>query len=507
MSFILLLIILGIISAGLTYITAKIWNKSKSWIMSFFQYFIGLLFIVSGFVKAVDPLGTSYKMEEYFQEFQSLFENTWFSFINPFWHFLEQYSLFMGIVMIILEMLIGIMLIIGFKPKLSAWLYLLLVLFFTALTGYTYLTGYVPQGVSFWHFSQWGEFQETNMKVTDCGCFGDFIKFSAWHTFLKDIYLLIPGIYFLFRAKDMHQFFGKIFRLSIVAVSIILIYIFSLTNSAWNLPMIDFRPFKEGVNIKERLKLETEAAANVQELSVVLKNSKTGNIVDIPSAQYEANISQYPDSVWTIKDRIFSEPSVPVTEISDLAIEDYDGNDHTDEILSYPDYTLLIVSSKMKGEPEPYTFTVKDTVFMSDTVKFVDTIFVNDTIPYTNSDSFKIVKKIKEINDKEVQGYNYIWDSDYLKKFVKYINPVVQAAKKNGVKVIALAPSTKEMTDDFNKDGGPDVPYYNVDDITLKTIVRSNPGVLLIKNGTIIKKWHYRKVPDFDVIKKKYIMQ
>ena len=507
MSFTLLLIILFIVSLILTYVTAKVWNLSKSWVMSFFQYFIGLLFIVSGFVKAVDPLGTSYKMEEYFQEFQSLFEHTWFSFINPMWHLMEHYSLFMGIVMIIFEIVLGIMLIIGYKPKLTAWLYMLLVLFFTALTGYTYLTGYVPQGVSFWSFSQWGEFHETNMKVTDCGCFGDFIKFSAWHTFLKDVYLIIPGIYFLIRAKGMHRFFGKFIRTSIVIAGIILVYIFSLANSSWNLPLIDFRPFKEGVNVRERMKLENEAAANVQELAVLLKNKETKDIVEIPSKQYEANISQYPDSIWSIKDRIYSEPTVPITEISDLAIEDYEGNDHTDEILSYPDYIFIVVSSKMKGEPEPYTYTVKDTVFVEDTVKIIDTIFVNDSIPYTNSDSFRLVKNIKEINDREVQGYNYIWDAGYLKRFIKYINPVVAQAKMNGIKVIALAPSTKEMADDFVKDSGLEIPFYNVDDITLKTIVRSNPGLVLMKNGIIIKKWHYKKVPDFETIKENFIRQ
>ncbi len=505
MSFTILLIILGVISAGLTYITAKIWQISKSWIMSFFQYFIGLLFIVSGFVKAVDPLGTSYKMEEYFQEFQSLFENTWFSFINPFWHFMENYALTTGIFMIIFEMVLGIMLIIGFRPKLTAWLYLILVLFFTALTGYTYLTGYVPQGVSFWHFSQWGEFQETNMKVTDCGCFGDFIKFSAWHTFLKDIYLLIPGIYFLIRAKDMHRFFNKYVRGVVLAISILFVYFFSLANSSWNLPMIDFRPFKEGVNIKERMQLENQAASNVTEIAVRLKNRKTGNIIELPSAQYESSLREYPDSIWSIKDRIYSEPTVPITEISDLAIEDYEGNDLTDSLLSYPDYSLWIVSSKMQGDPEPITYIVKDTVYQTDTVFVADTIFVNDSVPYINKDSFYIVKVIKEINDVEKQGYNYIWDADYLKKFVKYIDPFIESAKKNGIIVIGIAPSTKEMVQDFVKDGGPDIPYYNADDITLKTIIRSNPGVVFMKNGTIIKKWHYKNLPDFEMVKEKYL--
>lgn len=473
--------------------------------MSFLQFFMGILFIVSGFVKAIDPLGTSYKMEEYFQEFQSLFESTWFSFINPFFVFLEHYSLLISIVLILFEIVLGIMIIIGFKPKLTAWFYLLIVLFFTVLTGYTYLTGYVPQGVSFFDFGNWSEFSEYNMKVTDCGCFGDFIKISAWYTFLKNVFFLIPCIYFLFRHKDMHQFFNSAIRWIVVVGSMILLYFFILSNYSWDLPLVDFRPFGDGVNIREQLKLETDAQIATQELSIILKNKETGNIVEIPSKQYYATRDQFPTELWSIKDRIYSEPTVPKTEISDMGFENFEGKDLTEDVLNYKDYSIIIISWKMKGDPEEYTYKVKDTLFSIDTIITADTIFINDSIPYTNNDSFRVVKNIQEITDKEMHGYNYIWDKEYLKSFVKTINPFVEKAQQEGIKVFAVVSATPEMVEDFKKDGGPDIPYLNSDDITLKTIIRSNPGVLLLKDGVLIKKWHYKKLPDFETIKKNYM--
>jgi len=506
MSLTVFLIVLFVLAAVSTFLLSKRLETWKNKLMSFIQFFLGYLFIVSGAVKAIDPLGTSYKMEEYFQEFQTLFETTWFSFLTPFFHYLEQYSLGIGIIMIIAEMILGIMLIIGFRPKLTAWLYFWLMLFFTALTGYTYLTGYVPQGVHFFNFSNWGEFAETNMKVTDCGCFGDFIKISAYHTFLKNIFFLIPIIYMLFRYKDMHQFFNKAIRHIIVFAGIVLIYIFNLSNYAWDTPIVDFRPFKEGVNIRKQLALENDAMANIKEIAIVLKNKNDNTVLEIPSEQYYKNIDQYPSDTWTIKDRINSEPAVPITEISDMSIEDFEGNDFTEDILANPNYSFMIVSWKMKGDAEEYKYTVKDTVFSIDTIFINDTIFVEDT-PYVNKDSFKVVKSIKSITDREKTGYNYIWDKDYLKTFIKYINPLVENAKKNNINVFVVVSGTQEMVDDFKKDGGPDVKYYNADDITLKTIIRSNPGIVLMKDGTIIKKWHYKKLPSFEKIKSTYIKE
>ncbi|MEZ4908130.1 MAG: DoxX family protein [Saprospiraceae bacterium] len=505
MSFGVFVIILIILSAISLFLLVKFTNKEKSYIVSFLQFFFGYLFIVSGFVKAVDPLGNSYKMEEYFQEFQSLFEPTWFSFLVPMFKVFEHASMGFGNFMIILEIVLGVMLLIGFKPKLTAWLVFLVMAFFTVLTGFTYLTGYVPMEANFFQFSKWGEFAETNMKVTDCGCFGDFIKFTAWQTFLKNMIMIIPVIYLIWKNSKMHQFGNPFLRWTITLASIVGFYLFILSNYSWGLPMVDFRPFKEGVNIREQQQLEQDALANIEEKSIVIFNKDNGKTITIPAQQYYDNIDEYSTSSFEIKDRIFSEPTVKETEISDFYIEDMDGNDSTIDLLSNPDYSFMIVSWRFPGEGESSTKVVKDTLFRYDTIRISDTIFVDGVKPYINTDSFNIVKSIDTVVDKTIDIYNYIWDADFMKVILKYINPLVNDAIKDNKQIFFITSANYEMIEDFISDGGPNIKYYNSDDITLKTIVRSNPGIVLLKDGKIIKKWHYKKLPEYSKIKSEYM--
>ena len=182
-------------------------KKSKAWWMSYLQNFTGLLFIFSGFVKAIDPLGTAYKMEQYFAEFETTFQATSASFLAPLFPWLSEYSIGFSVFMIVLEIILGIMLVVGSRPKLTAWLFLLMILFFAFLTGFTYLTAYVPSGVNFFDFAQWGPYKETNMRVTDCGCVGDFLKLVPRVSFFKYLVLLVPAILFVLQSKLMHQFF------------------------------------------------------------------------------------------------------------------------------------------------------------------------------------------------------------------------------------------------------------------------------------------------------------
>ena len=110
-------------------------KKQKSLLMTYFQNFCGALFIFSGWVKAIDPLGTAYKLEQYFAEFESTFADTWMSFLSPMFPWLSEYSVGFSVFMIVLEIVLGIMLIIGSRRKLTSWLFLIIVAFFTFLTG------------------------------------------------------------------------------------------------------------------------------------------------------------------------------------------------------------------------------------------------------------------------------------------------------------------------------------------------------------------------------------
>ncbi len=221
------------ILTGLIYMFRnKKWVDFKNVPMSFVQNFVGSLYLFSGFVKAVDPLGTAYKMEQYFAEFEKTFDDTWFSFMSGLFPVMSEYALALSIFVIVFEIALGIMLVTGMAKKFTAWAFLLLIIFFTFLTGYTYLTGYVPteniveiakegqenltllEGVAadslysgwtaadttkpnFFKFSTWGPYVETNMKVTDCGCFGDFLKLGASHIFPQRPFLAFTR-YFVF---------------------------------------------------------------------------------------------------------------------------------------------------------------------------------------------------------------------------------------------------------------------------------------------------------------------
>ena len=146
-----------------------IWQKSNHWLITFLQSFCGALFIFSGWVKAIDPLGTAYKMEQDFGEFRVTFSQTSLKGLADLFPVFAEYAIVFAVIMIVLEIVLGIMLLFGIFKKFTAWTFFLLILFFTFLTGFTYLTGYVPEGVNFFSFSQWGDYVETNMKVTGCG--------------------------------------------------------------------------------------------------------------------------------------------------------------------------------------------------------------------------------------------------------------------------------------------------------------------------------------------------
>ncbi len=179
---------------------------------------IAITFIFSGFVKLVDPIGSAIKFEEYFSEYV----------LNL--PFLIPYALPFAIFLIIAELILGVKLLVGFKPKITTWAIAVLMLIFLFLTFYTATTG----------------------KVSDCGCFGDAIKLSPWGTFYKNVFFGALVLLLLFNLEYIKPWFGK-------AASIWIPFL-SLIGSLWitfyvlnHLPIIDFRPFKVGNNIPENM--------------------------------------------------------------------------------------------------------------------------------------------------------------------------------------------------------------------------------------------------------------
>lgn len=486
-----LLLYVGIAAVMLTILVPYLRGKVSNYLVSFLQNFAGSLFLFSGWVKAIDPLGTAYKMEQYFAEFESAFSGTWFSFLAPLFPKLAEASVGFAVFMIVFEMVLGLMLITGLLRKFTAWAFFLLVAFFTVLTGFTYLTGYVPEGVNFFAFSQWGPYVETNMKVTDCGCFGDFIKLEPKVSFLKDVLLLVPAVIFLSFHRHMHQLFNAGTRWVLTALATGGFIAYCLSNYQWNLPHMDFRPFKEGVDIAEQKALEEEAMANIEVIGYKLTNKETGETLELSFDDYMARFKEFPKANWEFE-QIKTEPKIEPTKISDFSVENGQGEVLTEELLSQPGYTFLVVAHKLKGKREG-----------QEEVVVQDTAYVVDTLRDGNAE--RMVQR-RLVSDRTELVDHYTWKPDYIQRYTLHVNPVLEAARAAGHTVVAVTSlADNQKIASFRKHSGSDYPFLEADDILLKTIVRSNPGIVLMKHGKIVKKWHYSKLPAYEMIEAKHL--
>lgn len=183
------------------------------------RIFVGAMFVFSGFVKLVDPIGSQYKFEEYFSA----------SVLDM--EFFIPYALTFSIILILAEIMLGVMLLIGFKSKFTVWSLLLLTLIFLFLT---------------WYSAYYN-------KVTDCGCFGDAIKLTPWETFWKNVLLIALIIIMLFRVKDIKELLPK--KITVLVTLIAVISFSYITYHVLNhLPIIDFRAYAVGKNIPEGMK-------------------------------------------------------------------------------------------------------------------------------------------------------------------------------------------------------------------------------------------------------------
>ena len=169
------------------------------------------------------------------------------------------------------------------------------------------------------------------------------------------------------------------------------------------------------------------------------------------------------------------------------------GSDISEELLSNPNYSFMIIAYKLKAAGEE---TVAELV--TDTIYAIDTVAVEDTI--------KLVRRIDKVDKRQVEKTVYNWNPDYMAPWVTKVNPLAEAAEEAGFKTFALtAFAGEDKLASFKAATGSGYPFYTADDILLKTIVRSNPGVVLLKNGRVIQKWHHKQLPDFEEIKEKYI--
>lgn len=355
------------------------------------RFLLGITFIFSGFAKAVDPLGSFYKIQDYLTAFGMI---SWFPFILP---------LFIGIVLSAVEFSVGVFLFLGIRKNRASTLALLLMGVMTPLTFYLALAD----------------------PVSDCGCFGDAWVLTNWQTFGKNIVLLIAAIS-VFKWKGLIVRFVTAKMEWMVSLYTFL-FVFALSfYCLGNLPILDFRPYKIGANIKAGMEIPPGAKLSVFEGRFILeKNGK----------QQEFTLENYPDSTWkfietrTILKEKGYEP--PIHDFSMMSLET--GEDLTDSVLTDKGYTFLLITPR-----------------------------------------------IEDADDSNIDLINEIYDYSV----------------ENGYGFYALTSSPENEIELWRDKTGAEYPFCQMDDITLKTIIRSNPGLMLIKDGTILNKWSDNQLPD-----------
>ena len=260
-------------------------------IVGFCRIFVGVLFIISGLIKLNDPLGFSFKLEEYFSA----------AVLNL--TFLEPLALAIAILVVIVEVLLGIFLLLGFWPKITTWSLLGMIIFFTFLT---------------WYSAYYN-------KVTDCGCFGDAIKLTPWESFTKDIVLLILIIPLVLGIRHIKPLFSSKVNRFLVALSLASCVLFC--NYVLNhLPAVDFRPYKIGANIQEGMEIPEDAPKAIYEYAWKFDDNGQEKVI-VTNGEYPATSGTFV-GVETTEVQAGYEPPV-----HDFTIE-MDGEDFTGEFLT-----------------------------------------------------------------------------------------------------------------------------------------------------------------------------
>ena len=262
------------------------------YLVHFSRLFVGILFIISGLIKLNDPVGFSYKLDEYFSP--TVFD---MPFVLPF-------TLALALFVVILEVVLGVMLLVGFKVKFTVWSLLLLILFFTFLTFYSA------------YFD----------VVKDCGCFGDALKLTPWQSFTKDIVLLVFILILFFGQKYIKPLLSEKFAM-IASILGLLGSCFLGYYVLNHLPVIDFRAFAIGKNIQKGMEYPVGAQKSVYEMIFVYK------INGVSKEFTDKQIINIPEGAIFVerKDKLITEGYVPT--IHDFTLEK-DGTDYVSEILN-----------------------------------------------------------------------------------------------------------------------------------------------------------------------------
>lgn len=267
---------------------------------------VGLLFIFSGLVKANDPLGLSYKMQEFFEIWG--------------WQRFDSWSLFMSVMMNAFEIIAGFALLFGWRIKLFSWLLLLLIVFFTFLTGYTYITG-APK---------------------NCGCFGDCLPISSKTSFLKDVVLTILIGFLFWKKKYIKPLLGE--RVNTISMMAVTVFAFGFQWYTLSyLPVVDCLPFKKGNNIAEKMKMPANAIPD--STVITFKYKKDGKEVEFTASEFPKDFNTTTYQFISRYDKVVRKGSNNEPPIKGFVLSGDTDADSTMFVLARP-YAVLLFCEK-----------------------------------------------------------------------------------------------------------------------------------------------------------------
>jgi uncharacterized membrane protein YphA (DoxX/SURF4 family) len=407
---------------------------------------VGVLFIFSGLVKANDPLSLGYKMQEFFEIWNDeLAKGTFFlnhSLINVF-NFFHEHSLALAIVMIAFEIIAGAALLLGWKMKLFGWLLLLLIIFFTFLTGYALLSG----------------------KFKNCGCFGDCLPISPKTSFLKDLFLLVL-ISFLFtqRKKINPLFSARATALWMLVVTILSFGIqwYMLTY----LPLADCLPYKKGNNISEKMKLPADAIPDSTVISFVYL--KDGTLFKFPADSVPKNLNnkeylfvkQEDDSLKKIAVYIKGGKKIEFT--ADKFPDDFNSTTYT--LISRYD---KVVRKGKNNEPLIKGFSLSGITNEDSTQIVLDQVYA--ILLFCEDFSVPVSK----------------WKDSFSKLYA--------VAKEKNIPAYLVTTQPAEAAKAVSGTSFADIQIFKCDYTAIRTAARTNPCIYLLEKGTILGKWSYHK--------------
>jgi len=374
--------------------------RRENFALKLSRVFVGLVFLYSGFVKAVDPLGSNYKFIDYFDAWGM--------------HWMNPAALSMSFLLSMAEFVIGGLLLFKVLPRMGRWFALVFMVIFTPVTLYLAM----QQQVS------------GHELVHDCGCFGDALILTNWQTFWKNLMLFVPAlVIFAWRNRETSRIGLR--NQWVMASALCVVSLGVSWYGLQHLPVIDFRPYKIGTHIPTAMAIPPGAKQPVYDTKLIYKKKTTGE-------QQEFNLQNYPqDTLWEFVDSknvLIEEGYTP--PIHDFTMVGVDG-DITQEVLSDTGLVFIVVEYDLAR------------------------------------------------SDGEVQPE---------------LNVLCNAAMKDGSRVLALTASLDEDIDAFRAKHHVNYNFYKTDPITLKTVVRSNPGLVLIKNGSVLMKWHHNDMPGYKQI-------